>query len=241
MIIRELISYRELLYYFTWREFKVRYKQTLVGVLWVVFQPLVFALIINFTLLRGRTFDFGSATMPTILPVYIGLLFWNYFEQSLNGSSNSLVNNQAVITKVYFPRHIPSVASTLSALVDFVVASLLIVSLVIMLFVNGFGLLLATLNIRFRDIRIALPFLMRILLFATPVFYPLSFIPERFHWILFMNPATLAIEVSRALLLDTNTMPQTTDFLICGASITIALVVGMVYFRRKERVFIDII
>ncbi len=251
---------RELIYFFAWRELKVRYKQTAIGILWVVFQPLLFAIIINETILRKSTIAFGPG-IPSIIPVYLGLLFWNYFEQSLNQASNSLVNNQPIITKVYFPRYIPSIAATIAPMIDFFVASLLLIPmffiksyspnwagllylipavLFVFVFVNFLGLFFATLNVKYRDIKFVIPFMLRILLFTTPVFYPLSFLPLRFQNFAFLNPATAAIESARAVILPGCPMPTTTQFLISFVVILVTALVAVPYFRSQERKFADI-
>lgn len=259
--MHELLEYRELIYYFSWREFKVRYKQTAIGVLWVIFQPLLFTLVITLLLFRGINVDFGNAMVPNILPVYIGMLFWNYFEQGTNNASNSLVNNQAIITKVYFPRFIPVLAAALVGLVDFFIAFLLLFVLCLyfnvaldwpgllsviplliaaFLLVYGAGLLFATLNVRFRDVKFALPFLMRILLFVTPVFYPVTFLPSSVHWLLYLNPMTSIIELFRHYALGLAGPAHWQYLLISAASLVTILTIGTLYFRNKERQFADI-
>lgn len=258
---KELIEYRELVYYFAWREFKVRYKQTAIGVLWVIFQPLLFTLVITLLLFRGIHVSFGNDLVPSILPVYIGMLFWNYFEQGINNASNSLVNNQAIITKVYFPRFIPVLAAALVGLIDFFIGfSLLFVlclwfhttpdwiglfsvfplMIAAFLVVYGAGILFATLNVRFRDVKFALPFMMRILLFATPVFYPLSYLPQSVHWLLYLNPMTAIIELFRHYTFNLTGPEQWQYILLSGVSTVVILFIGTRYFRSKERQFADI-
>jgi lipopolysaccharide transport system permease protein len=258
---RELYEYRELIYYFTWREFKVRYKQTAIGILWVVFQPLFFTLIVTLLLFRGIRVDFGNPMIPAIIPVYIGMIFWNYFEQGINSASNSLVNNQSIITKIYFPRFIPVLSAAIAGLIDFVIAFLMLFVLLVFfrvspnwaslivalplvvtafLSVYGLGLLFATLNVRFRDVKFALPFLMRILLFVTPVFYPLTFIPEKYQWILFINPITAVIELFRNLTLGLPNPIHWQYLAISAVSLLATLYIGVIYFKRKERQFADI-
>ncbi len=258
---KELLEYRELVYYFAWREFKVRYKQTAIGVLWVIFQPLLFTLVITLLLFRGISVDFGDPLIPSIIPVYLGMLFWNYFEQGLNNASNSLVNNQAIITKVYFPRFIPVLAAALVGLVDFFIGfSLLFVMAawynvaldwvglltvfplmsIAFLFVYGAGILFATLNVRFRDVKFALPFMMRVLLFATPVFYPITFLPASVHWLLYLNPVTSIIELFRHFALGLPAPLKWEYVALSAATLIIILIIGTRYFRNKERQFADI-
>lgn len=258
---KELLEYRELIYYFSWREFKVRYKQTAIGVLWVIFQPLLFTLVITLLLFRGISVDFGDPIIPSILPVYVGMLFWNYFEQGLNNASNSLVNNQAIITKVYFPRFIPVLAAALVGLVDFFIGfslffvlcayygvnpdwigllSVFPLTAIAFLLVYGAGILFATLNVRFRDVKFALPFMMRVMLFATPVFYPISFLPQSVHWLLYLNPMTSIIELFRHFALGLPA-PVTWEYIaLSAASLVVILAIGTRYFRNKERQFADI-
>jgi lipopolysaccharide transport system permease protein len=258
---KELIEYRELVYYFAWREFKVRYKQTAIGVLWVIFQPLLFTLVVTLLLFRGISVDFGDPLIPAIIPVYLGMLFWNYFEQGLNNASNSLVNNQAIITKVYFPRFIPVLAAALVGLVDFFIGFSLLFVLAAyfhvsldwaglltvfplmtgaFLLVYGAGILFATLNVRFRDVKFALPFMMRVLLFATPVFYPITFLPQSVHWLLYLNPMTSIIELFRHYALGLPA-PVSWEYVALSAiTLIIILIIGTRYFRNKERQFADI-
>lgn len=260
-LLGQVSEFRELIYYFAWREFKVRYKQTAIGVLWVVFQPLLFGVVITMLLFRGNRISFG-ADLPVILPVFIGLLFWNYFEQSMNNASNSLVNNQSIITKVYFPRFIPALAASLAGIIDFLVtllvllvmlsiyrvlpspATILIIpfSLLLSFFtIYGAGLFMATLNMRYRDIKFALPFALRIMLFATPVFYPLTFLPERFHWFILLNPIAVSIELARSSILN---LPYNVQPSQIALSILIAAflnIFGYWYFKKRERQFADIV
>jgi len=260
-LYRSIAEYRELIYYFTWREFKVRYKQTVIGVLWVIFQPLCFALIIDLTLLRGHNFAVPGLQVPSLAPVYIGLLFWNYFEQTINNASNSLIGNQGVITKVYFPRFIPALSAAIASLIDFLFASILLVILlpilmdqyniagllvlipcVALLFVFAFGagLWLATVNVKYRDLRYALPFVMRILMFASPVFYPITFLPEKYWWILYLNPVTTAAELSRHFILGLP-LHKPHLMLLSLISTAAALLIGLWYFYAREREFVDIL
>lgn len=258
---RSCVEYRELIYYFTWREFKVRYKQTVIGVLWVVFQPLFFALIIDLTLLRGRHFAVNGLQVPALIPVYIGLLFWNYFEQTINTASDSLVGNSSVITKVYFPRFIPALSAAIASSIDFFFASLLMLILLpllvphyhylgllillpclvlLFLFSFGAGLWLATINVKYRDLRYALPFVMRVLLFAAPVFYPITFLPAKYWWILYFNPVTSAAELGRHFVLGLPLHEPRYMWLSLITAI-VALLIGLLYFHAREREFVDIL
>ncbi len=260
-MLREIVAYRELIYYFTWREFKVRYKQTVVGILWVVLQPLVFALIIDLTLLRGHAFGVSKLHVPALVPVYIGLLFWNYFEQTTNNASNSLIGNQGVITKVFFPRFIPALSAAISSLIDFFFASLLLLALLpifvhhfsplgllsllpclvlLFIFSFGFGLWLGTLNVKYRDLKYVLPFVMRILMFASPIFYPITFLPAKYWPILYLNPVTSAAELSRHFILGFP-LHEPRYMLLSLATTVVALVVGVWYFHTRDKDFVDIL
>lgn len=259
---RSIVQYRELIYYFTWREFKVRYKQTAIGVLWVIFQPLCFAIIIDLTLLRGHSFAVGGLQVPALVPVYIGLLFWNYFEQTINSASNSLLGNQSVITKVYFPRFIPALSAAIASLIDFLFAAVLLVALLpllvhhgynwlgllvllpcvllLFLFAFGAGLWLATINVKYRDLRYALPFVMRILMFASPIFYPITFLPEKYWWLLYLNPVTTVAELGRHFILNLP-LHQPRYMVLSLVSTCLALFIGLSYFHARERQFVDIL
>ncbi|MDQ3065342.1 MAG: ABC transporter permease [bacterium] len=261
-ILKEMIAYRELVFYFAWREFKVRYKQTVIGIFWVVLQPVLFTLVITLLLFRGIKAPFGDTSVPAVIAVYAGLMIWNYFEQSLNNASNSLVNNQSIITKVYFPRYIPALSAVAIGVLDYFIAFLffiifafllgvgvnilvtvgsgILAAMIVAITTYGLGVFFATLNIQFRDIKFALPFMLRILLFASPVFYPLTFLPSQYHWVLFLNPITLAIEQFRYFVLG---LPSNLTPLHISLSLTMMvamLIIGHLYFRKKERIFADI-
>lgn len=258
--LKELNHYRELFYYFAWRDIKVRYKQTAIGASWAIFQPLITMVVFTLFFNKAIGVDAGSA-VPYAIFSYSGLLFWQYFTNALTRASNSLVDNQSVITKIYFPRIIPPISSTIVALIDFSVASLVFVGLMIyfqitpglsgvLLFLpavaltfiaaSGLGMFLAALNVKYRDIKQALPFFIQMGLFLTPVIYPISQIPDRFQWVLYLNPMTGIITTVRATLLHIGTV----DWKLVSISVAmcfIFFVVGALYFRAKEREFADII
>lgn len=182
--ISELWQYRELLFFFTWRDLKVRYKQTLIGALWAIFQP--FITMVIFSVFFGQLIKVPSDGVPYPIFVYVGLLFWQFFSSALSETSNTLISNQAIITKVYFPRLILPISSVLTKLVDFFIASLILIGLMfyygymphlagfllipLLLLISfmaavGGGLFLAAINVKYRDVRYALPFFIQILLF----------------------------------------------------------------------------
>lgn len=255
---RELWRYRELLYFFTWRDLKVRYKQTVIGVLWAVFQP--FMTMVVFSLFFGALLKVPSDGVPYPIFVYVGLLFWQFFSGALSDTSNVLIANQAIVTKVYFPRLILPLSSVATKFVDFMVASVILAGMMIyygyaphlsgililplllvitfMAAVGG-GLFLAAVNVKYRDVRYALPFFIQTLLFVTPVIYPAS-IAGAYSWLLALNPMMGVIQTARAGLLGTTPI----NWLLVGgalATCAVLLVIGVIYFKKVERYFADII
>jgi len=256
--LREVWQYRELLYFFTWRDLKVRYKQTFIGVGWAIFQP--FITMVVFSIFFGGLAGIPSDNVPYPIFVYVGLLFWHFFSESLASTANSLVGNQGIITKVYFPRLILPISSVITKLVDFALASVVLIGLMIyygytpnlagllilpiLLFISfmaavGGGLVLAAINVKYRDVRYVLPFLIQILLFLTPVIYPAS-IAGKFSKILALNPMMGVIQTARAALLDATPINWTLVG-ISFAGCVILLVVGIYVFKQVERYFADII
>ena len=256
--ISELWRYRELLYFFAWREIKLRYRQAAFGAAWAVIQPL-FNMII-FTLLFGRLAKVPSDGIPYPIFCYCALVPWTYFASVLGTASNSLINHDSLLTKVYFPRVLLPAGTALAGLLDFLVGSILLVALmiyyhvaaswalllsplvilVLVLLTTGVSLILAAANVRYRDIRYALPFLIQIWLFATPVIYPVSMIPERFRPILALNPCWGIVDAFRACLFPG--LPF--NFRLIGTSMVVAIgvfLVGVYYFHHEERTFADII
>lgn len=219
--ITEVWKYKELLFFFTWRDLKVRYKQTFIGVAWAIFQPLITMVV--FTVFFGGLAKIPSDGIPYPIFVFTGLLFWQFFSTALSDTSNCLIANQAIITKVYFPRLILPLSSVMTKLVDFLIATLILVLMMlyygfiprveslivipIVLIISfmssvGLGLVLAAINVKYRDVRYALPFFIQMLLFVTPVIYPAS-IAGKYSWMLSLNPMTGAIQSARASLLET--------------------------------------
>lgn len=254
--VREFWRYKELLYFFTWRDLKVRYKQTAIGVLWSVFQP--FITMVVFSVFFGGLLNTPSDGVPYPIFVYTGLLFWQFFSGALSETSGTLIANQAIITKVYFPRLILPFSAVITRLIDFGIAAVILVGMMvyygytpnllglailpILLAISfmaaiGGGLFLAALNVKYRDVRFVLPFFIQLLLFVTPVIYPAS-IAGKYSWVLAMNPMMGVIQNARAALLGTAPI----NWLLIGLSFIacfILLGVGIVYFKRVERYFAD--
>lgn len=256
--VRELWRYRELFYFFVWRDIKVRYKQTVVGAGWAIIQP--FFTMVVFTLFFGKFAKMPSDGIPYPIFYYSALLPWTYFSGALTQSANSLVLNTNLITKVYFPRATIPASAALSRLLDFAIASvilfgmmayyqiqpgwglllwpLLIIPLVVL--AVALGMFLSALNVKYRDIRYVVPSAIQLWLFVTPIIYPTSIIPERFRVFAALNPLTAIIEGFRASLLPTRQM----DWQLYGISavmIFVIFVLSIAYFRSVERSFADII
>ncbi len=256
--LKELWNYRELLYFFSWRDIKVRYKQTFIGMGWAIFQPLITMVV--FTVFFGRLAGIPSDGVPYPIFVYTGLLFWQFFSGALSETASVLIANQSIITKVYFPRLILPISSVTTKLVDFAIAAIILGGLMIyygyipglasilvipILLVISFmasvggGLVLASLNVKYRDVRYALPFFIQMLLFVTPVIYPAS-IAGSYSKILALNPMMGVIQNARAALLGTAPI----NWLLIGISFIaclILLVVGIYMFKKVERYFADLI
>lgn len=254
----ELWRFRELFYIFSWRDFKVRYKQTIIGILWAILQP--FLLMVVFSIFFGRLSGLQSANVPYPIFVYSGLLFWTYFSTSLSSASNSLIENENIVKKIYFPRLLLPFSATITPLVDFLLAwlilggmmifyhftpsllSVVIIPLLILMSfmaAAGLGSLLAAINVRFRDVRYALPFAIQLLFYVTPVIYPSTLIPEKFRWLISLNPMAGIINTARAVLLNQSTIPIF-DLAISFTVIVVIFIFGLFYFRRTERFFADV-
>lgn len=255
---RELLAFRELAYFLVWRDLKVRYKQTALGVTWVVLQPLLLMLI--FTLIFGVVARIPSEGIPYPVFVYTALIPWQLFSYALTEASGSIVANERLITKVYFPRVLIPLASVLGGLVDVAVTFVLLLVLMAIFAVApspailllpaflalaicvalGVGLWLAALNVQFRDVRYTLPFLTQIWLLATPIVYPTSLLPEPWRALVALNPMAAVVEGFRWAALGT--APPTASVLVTSvASGLVVLVTGALYFRRTERDFADVI
>ncbi len=256
--LREIWHYRELLYFLTWRDIKVRYKQTLIGAAWAVIQPLLTMVV--FSIFFGKLIKVPSEGIPYPIFVFAGLLPWTYFAQSLSRSSESVVQSANLIRKVYFPRIITPVSASLSGLLDFGISFVVLIGLMVyyqffptkelllfpllalltFLCSVGIGLWLSALNVMYRDVKYATPFFIRLGLFVTPVIYPASIVPKEYSWILYLNPMTGIIESFRASILGYKAIPW--FGLTISILITISIFVsGIFFFRRMEKNFADMI
>jgi lipopolysaccharide transport system permease protein len=256
--LRELWHYRELLYYFVWRDVKVRYRQTVLGAAWAIIQPLVSMVV--FTLFFGKLAQIATAGIPYALFSFAALLPWTYFANALNASSNSLAGSSHLITKVYFPRLALPASAVLGGLVDYAIAFAVFLGMLLaygrplpvaVLFAVplltcltaalalGVGLWLSALTVQYRDLRHVVPFLVQIWLFVSPVVYPLSLIPPEYRWLARLNPMTGIIEGFRSSLFG-----QPWDWaglLLSTVLAAVLLVSGALVFRRLERTFADVV
>ena len=255
---REIWRFRELIYIFVWRNIKVRYKQTTIGIAWAVFQPLLSMII--FSVLFGRLVKVPSEGVPYPIFVYAGLLFWNYFSTSLTAASGCMIANENIIKKVYFPRLAIPIANVLSGIVDFVIAFVTLIGMMLyfgivptinilwlplfllLSFVTSLGvsLWLSALNVQFRDVQYVMPFLTQFWLFATPIAYPSSLLSEPWRTLYGINPMVGVVEGFRWALLGTKTAPG--PIIIVSALAALAILVsGAFYFRRMEKTFADVV
>ena len=255
--LRDLWAYRELLFFLTWRDVKVRYKQTALGAAWAILQPLFMMII--FTIFFGRLAAVDSAGIPYPLFALAGLVPWTFFSNAITASGNSLVGSANLITKVYFPRLIVPAAAMLAGLVDFLLAFALLVLLMIYyqvsptmhllflpllvlltaLFGLGVGTWMSALNVKYRDVRFALPFLIQLWLFVSSVILPSSSLPAKWRWLLLFNPMSGIIEGYRSALFG---LPFDWTALGMAALLTFIVLVYSIYsFGRVERSFADII
>ena len=257
--LKELWTYRELFYFFTWRDIKVKYKQTFLGFAWAILQP--FVLMVIFSIFFGRALKVPSDGIPYPLFAFSGLMLWNVFSTGLSGAGNSMVSNANIIKKIYFPRLIIPMSSILVAVFDFFMAFLVYLGLV---FYYGFalswellymlpvsliltvvatfgpGTLIAAMNVKYRDFRYILPFLVQILLFLTPVIYPVSMVGN-YPWLqkaLALNPMYAPISLIRNVLVES---PLETEFVLVSVSSGVVFfILGILYFRKTESYFADL-
>lgn len=257
--LKEIWSYRELFYFLAWRDIKVRYKQTVFGASWAILQPLLTMVV--FTILFGKIAGISSNGVPYPIFSYTGLIFWQFFSSALSNASNSFVANQSIMQKIYFPRLIMPVSATIVSFLDFMAATTVFVGLMVyyqitpsvigillipfallisFITASGLGLLLATLNVKYRDVRHALPFFIQLLLFLTPVIYPVSVVSAEWRWILSLNPMSGVIETMRAGLLNIGLIDYGSLLTSTGLAITI-FIIGYIVFYKHEREFADVI
>jgi len=256
--LRELWSYRELLFFLVLRDLKIRYKQTVLGIAWAVIQPLVATMI--FFVVFGKLAGIPSDQLPYPVFAYSGLAVWTYFSGAVSYGSNSLVSNSGLLTKVYFPRLAIPAAAVMSGLLDFAIAALVLVAVMayygltpswlllswvllalpLVMLALGVSMLLSALNVRFRDVKYVVPFALQIWLFVTPIIYPVSLVPERYRFLLALNPLTGYVETFRALAIGGK--PVDWALLAISMAVTaVVFVVGLAYFQRAERSFADVI
>jgi lipopolysaccharide transport system permease protein len=250
--------YRELLYFLAWREIKVRYKQTVIGALWAILQPLLTMVI--FTIVFGNFAKIPSDGLPYPLFAYVALLPWEYFSQAISRSGVSVVNDANLIRKIYFPRLIIPLAAVVTPLADFCLSFLILLGMMLwfrviptwglmalplfllmaLLTALSAGLWLSALNVRYRDIRYTIPFLTQFWMYASPIAYPVSLIPEEWRLLYSLNPLVGVVEGFRWALLG----KESPDFSIMAVSTVAVLVVllgGLVYFKKMEQTFADVI
>jgi lipopolysaccharide transport system permease protein len=254
--LREVWAYRELLYFFVWRDVKIRYKQTAIGVLWVILQPVLNMLV--FTLFFGRLAKLPSDGLPYPVFYFAALIPWMYFSTSLNSTTNVVVESQNLITKVYFPRLILPISSVLSGLVDFAIGFVVLVIftlayhilptlaalwlflflLLALLTALGVGLWLSALNALYRDVRYVIPFIISFWMFASPVAYASSLVPERWRWLYGLNPMAGVIDGFRWAITGRGQAPS--FLLLASASaVVFVLVGGVFFFNRMETSIAD--
>jgi len=254
----ELWAYRDLIYFFVWRDIKVRYKQTVIGAAWAILQPVLTMLV--FSLFFGKLAKIPSQGLPYPIFYYTALLPWNYFASAMQGATNIVVENQRVITKIYFPRVVLPISSILSGLVDFAISFTVFLALMAwyrmaptraviwlpaflllaVLTALGVGLWLSALNALYRDVRYVVPFLVQFWLFASPVAYPSSLVPAKWRWLYGLNPMAGVIEGFRWALTGHGDPPS---ILLAASSGAVVLLVlsGLVYYHAMEGTIADVV
>jgi homopolymeric O-antigen transport system permease protein len=256
--LRELWLYRELFYFFAWRDVKIRYKQTILGALWVIIQP--FFTMVVFSVLFGGIVKVPVDGIPYPIFYFTALLPWTYFSTALSQSGNSLVGNANLLTKVYFPRIILPATPALVGILDLAIGFLVLLGMMLYyhllptwklalwpvlvlplgLLAFGLGMLLSALNVKYRDVKYVIPFLIQLLLFATPIIYPTNAIPDRFRWLISLNPLTGLIEAFRVICLPERQLDWCA--LAISTALTLCLVfVSTIYFSKTEEYFSDIV
>jgi lipopolysaccharide transport system permease protein len=255
--LKEIVQYRDLFYFLILRDIKALYAQTILGFGWAIFQPLV--QIIVFTIIFGRIAEVSSEGIPYALYSTIAIVPWTYLSTATTKSSQSLVSNQGMLGKVYFPRFIFPIAPVLATFVDFMISLVLVIAalmyykvtptwnillfpvftLMMIAFSAGIGMWLSSLAIRFRDVRFAMPFVIKMLIYSAPIVYSAEKIPEAYRILYSVNPIVGIIEGIRASLIGT-AMPW--PFIVPGMIMTVLILVsGAFYFKRMERIFVDVI
>lgn len=254
---RDLWSYRELFFFLAWRDITIRYRQTILGAAWAVLQPMITMLV--FTFLFGVVVKVDTGGIPAPIFYFSALLPWMYFAATVTNAGNSLVSNGDLIKKVYFPRLILPGAGALVGLADFAIGALILVAMMayygvlgwrvllwlpltalLFAFSFGMGVVLSAANVKYRDVKYAIPFMIQIWMFLTPVIYPTKAIPHQFRWLLALNPLSGIIEAFRATVAPTLPFDKSSLWLSIGATL-LFLIVGTFYFRRVEGYFTDIV
>jgi lipopolysaccharide transport system permease protein len=257
-LFHEVWQYRELFYVFSWRDVKIKYKQTMLGVVWVLFQPIVTVGI--FTVFFGKIAKIPSDGIPYPLFVLVGLVVWNFFSASLSTGSQSLIANEGILKKVYFPRVILPISAVLTNSIDYflsmifailaflvtgfglrieLIPVIIISTIVVLLSSSGLALGLSSINVKYRDVRYILPFFIQIGLFVTPIIYPVSVIYDYRRYFLLLNPLTGPIEALRASFSGVGHV----DYLLLFSSLIVSLIIftfGFLVFRKTEKFFADI-
>ena len=255
---REMWRYRDLLYFLVWRNIRTRYAQSVLGLGWAIIQPL-FSMVV-FTIVFGNLAKVDSDGVPYSIFSYTALVPWTYFANSLSGAGNSLTDSSSMLSKVYFPRLILPIAPVVSNLIDFFIALLILLGmmlwfrivptigiiflpfliLLMMLAATGIGLWLTTLSVQYRDVKYGLSFFIQLLFFASPVVYPASSVPPQLRLLYALNPMAGVIEGFRSAFLGTNPMPW--DMIAVGTGSAVLITIGgALYFRHMERIFADVI
>jgi homopolymeric O-antigen transport system permease protein len=254
---KELSAYQDLFYFLVWRDIKVLYAQTILGFAWAILNPVIQILI--FTIIFGYVAELSTDGIPYVLFSTVAIIPWTYMSESMSASSQSLVNQQHMLGKVYFPRVIFPITPILAKLVDFSISLVIVVGvmfyyqiaptwnliyfpflvILMMMVPAGIGMSLSALAIRYRDVNFAMPFLIRMLIYSAPILYTASSIPEQYRFIYSLNPIVAVVEGYRACLLGT---PMPWEFIFPGAVVAILLLFfAMLYFKKMERVFVDVI
>jgi lipopolysaccharide transport system permease protein len=256
--IKELWAYQELLYFLIWRDIKVRYKQTVLGAAWAIIQPV--CTMVVFSLFFGKLAKVPSDGIPYPIFAYTALVPWSFFANGLNHASNSMVGSASLITKVYFPRLIVPLATVFSGVVDFILAFLVLLGMILyygivptanviwlplflllaLITALGVGLWLAALNVHYRDVRYVVPFITQLWLFATPIAYPSSLLPEPWRTLYGLNPMVGVVEGFRWALVGAKTAPGPI-VIVSSLTALLILVSGAFYFRRMEKTFADVV
>jgi lipopolysaccharide transport system permease protein len=256
--LRELWEFRELFYFLAWRDIKIRYKQTALGVAWAIIQP--FFTMVIFSIFFGKLGGIPSDGIPYPIFTYAALVPWTFFANGLNQSSNSLVGSANLIRKVYFPRLVIPIATVLAGVIDFLLAFIVLIAMMLYYGLSptfnvlwlplflllalvtclGVGLWLSALNVQFRDVRYVVPFITQVWLFATPIAYPSTLLSEPWRTLYALNPMVGVVEGFRWALLGTDTRPGTMILVSCLMAVAI-LIAGAFYFRRMEKTFADVV